>query len=68
MAINDLTSRLEGDGTRDACDSCPDTLNADQADADGNGTGDVCQLMPQLSRNEASQAPSRGARPAVRGR
>ena len=31
-----------GDGTGDACDNCPDQLNADQADLDGDDIGDLC--------------------------
>jgi hypothetical protein len=33
----------EGDGVNDAFDNCPDTPNADQADADGDRIGDACE-------------------------
>lgn len=33
---------LDGDGVLNADDNCPDTANADQADADADGIGDVC--------------------------
>lgn len=36
---------VDGDG-RICPDNCPDTANADQADADGDGAGDVCDLCP----------------------
>jgi hypothetical protein len=32
----------DGDGIADASDNCPETANANQADADEDGTGDVC--------------------------
>ncbi|MDH3602705.1 MAG: thrombospondin type 3 repeat-containing protein, partial [Candidatus Tectomicrobia bacterium] len=34
----------DGDGIPDGEDNCPDTPNADQADADGDGIGDVCDV------------------------
>ena len=34
----------DGDGIFDADDNCPNTPNADQADADGDGLGDVCDV------------------------
>ncbi len=34
----------DGDGVVNADDNCPDSANADQADADGDGVGDVCDL------------------------
>ncbi|CAM1369581.1 conserved hypothetical protein [Tenacibaculum sediminilitoris] len=33
----------DGDGVLNGVDNCPNTANADQADADNNGIGDVCQ-------------------------
>lgn len=45
VAINDLTSDLDGEETGDACDSYPDAPNAHQADADADGMADVCQLI-----------------------
>jgi cysteine-rich repeat protein len=32
-----------GDGIGDACDVCPDVIDADQLDADGDGIGDACE-------------------------
>ncbi len=32
----------DGDGVGDACDNCPDAVNADQRDGDGDGVGDPC--------------------------
>jgi hypothetical protein len=32
----------DGDTVPDSIDNCPDTPNADQADADGDGAGDLC--------------------------
>jgi hypothetical protein len=45
VAINDLTSDLDGEETGDACDSCADAPNAHQADVDADGMGDVWQLI-----------------------
>lgn len=36
----------EGDGTPDACDTCPTVSNPDQADADLDGLGDACDPCP----------------------
>lgn len=36
----------DGDGVCGADDNCPDTANADQADADGDGQGDACDACP----------------------
>jgi hypothetical protein len=33
----------DGDGVLDACDNCPDTANADQANADSDSMGDACE-------------------------
>jgi len=37
------TSFGGGDFVGDACDNCPEVLNADQADFDDDGTGDACE-------------------------
>jgi len=37
---------MDGDGIADEDDNCPDTANADQADADGDLVGDVCDDTP----------------------
>ncbi len=34
------------DGVPDACDNCPNTPNANQADSDSDGVGDVCDNCP----------------------
>ncbi len=36
----------DGDGIADEVDNCPDTANADQADADGDLVGDICDDTP----------------------
>ncbi|TFH64337.1 MAG: hypothetical protein E4G91_06140, partial [Candidatus Zixiibacteriota bacterium] len=36
-------SDIDGDGWPDACDNCPQTSNADQADANADDVGDACQ-------------------------
>lgn len=36
---------LDGDGTCDADDNCPDAANPDQADLDGDDLGDVCDAL-----------------------
>ncbi|ARV09654.1 hypothetical protein BTO05_08370 [Winogradskyella sp. PC-19] len=41
--LEDPTADNDGDGIPNISDNCPNTANADQADADGNGIGDVCQ-------------------------
>lgn len=38
----DSTADDDSDGVPNATDNCPDTPNADQADADSDGVGDVC--------------------------
>ncbi|MCA9564740.1 MAG: thrombospondin type 3 repeat-containing protein, partial [Myxococcales bacterium] len=35
----------DGDGVNNGQDNCPNTPNADQADADGDGTGDACETL-----------------------
>jgi hypothetical protein len=39
----DPNGDIDGDGVLNGVDNCPNTANADQADADGNGIGDACQ-------------------------
>jgi len=34
----------EADGIGDACDTCPDLVDPDQADCDGDGLGDLCDV------------------------
>ena len=36
----------DGDEVIDCIDNCPDTANADQADADEDGVGDACFVEP----------------------
>ncbi len=36
----------DADGFRDACDNCPNELNAEQTDADLDGVGDACDPCP----------------------
>lgn len=36
----------ETDGYGDACDNCPDVLNANQTDTDGDTYGDACDAFP----------------------
>ncbi len=36
---------IDGDGLSNDVDNCPNTANADQADADGDGIGDVCDTQ-----------------------
>jgi len=40
-------SDRDGDTVADASDNCPDTANANQADADNDGTGDACDATPR---------------------
>ena len=42
QAAGDQTTDTDADGQVDVCDNCPDTANADQADADHDGVGDAC--------------------------
>jgi hypothetical protein len=39
-----LSCDLDGDGIPNSSDSCPDTYNPGQGDADGDGIGDACDL------------------------
>jgi len=41
-----VTDDTDGDGTADIFDSCPNTVNADQADDDGDGVGNACDDCP----------------------
>jgi len=41
------------DGTGDACDNCPNTSNADQANTDGDGKGDACDECADDPDNDA---------------
>ncbi len=36
----------DGDGTIDACDTCPHFASPDQQDSDGDGSGDLCDNCP----------------------
>ena len=38
----------DDDGVADACDNCPFTANADQADGDFDGRGDACDVCPDV--------------------
>jgi hypothetical protein len=60
VAIDDLTSDLDGDGAGDACDNCPDTPNADQADSDGDGVGDLCDNCPDIPNADQADADGNG--------
>jgi hypothetical protein len=51
----------DGDGVVDACDNCPTTMNANQADSDANGTGDACE--PTTPGNPPSNNSSGGNPP-----
>jgi peptidoglycan/xylan/chitin deacetylase (PgdA/CDA1 family) len=44
--VTGLVPDTDNDGVPDAVDNCPNTPNADQADADGDGQGDVCDATP----------------------
>lgn len=41
-----VTADTDSDGTIDAFDNCPNTVNADQADSDDDGVGDECDNCP----------------------
>ncbi len=60
VAIDDLTSDLDGDETGDACDNCPDTPNADQSDSDGDGVGDACDNCPDIPNADQADADGNG--------
>ncbi len=40
---DDCETDSDTDGVIDACDNCPEILNADQADTDADGVGDACE-------------------------
>ncbi len=44
-----VTEDADDDGTADALDNCPLTVNVDQADSDNDGTGDACDDCPDDS-------------------
>ncbi|BCX05516.1 MAG: hypothetical protein KatS3mg053_3454 [Candidatus Roseilinea sp.] len=50
----------DSDGIADAMDSCPQTPNPDQADADGNYLGDACE-RPTLTSLTLTPAPGNNA-------
>jgi len=50
----------DGDGVRDACDSCPREPNPDQLDTDGDGVGDACDNCTAVAN--ASQLDADGDR------
>lgn len=50
----------DGDGIADAMDSCPQTPNPDQADADANFLGDACE-RPTLTSLTLTPAPGNNA-------
>jgi hypothetical protein len=60
VEVNDLTSDLDGDGAGDACDNCPETPNADQADGDGDGVGDACDNCPDVPNADQADADGNG--------
>jgi hypothetical protein len=60
VGIDDLTSDLDGDGAGDACDNCPNTPNADQADSDGDGIGDLCDNCPDIPNADQADGDGNG--------
>ena len=50
----------EGDGIGNACDNCPEVVNADQADMDGDLVGDVCDNCPDDSNPSQVNSDSDG--------
>lgn len=44
-AAADPNADFDGDGVVDATDNCPQTANANQADADADGVGDACDAV-----------------------
>ena len=50
VAINmDCYGDFDADGVPNALDNCPDTPNADQADADSDAVGDACDNCPNTA-------------------
>lgn len=50
-ALVSPSSDRDGDGVSDVDDSCPDVLNADQADRDEDGRGDACDPERVMDRD-----------------
>jgi len=48
----------DGDGTPDAFDNCPNTVNANQQDSDNDGLGDACDAIPYNSQTTLSSSPN----------
>ena len=45
----------DNDGVPDACDTCRDTSDPNQADADGDGAGDACDVCPLDPLNDSDR-------------
>jgi len=43
---------VDTDGVPDACDNCPDDMNASQADLDQDAEGDICDACPTELAND----------------
>ncbi|NLE60683.1 MAG: hypothetical protein GX616_20245, partial [Planctomycetes bacterium] len=52
LCPNDPLNDVDGDGACGDVDNCPDTANANQANADGDSLGDVCDLCPNDPLND----------------
>jgi glycosidase len=53
---------VDGDGTENLVDNCPQVFNAAQADTDGDGLGDGCDLCPLTTPGVAVDADGCGDR------